>query len=66
VLRRSVIKICGTAGIPAREVLVEALDKVLGYAASGELQIETLRVPLAEIESAWLREDRGRRMVIIP
>jgi NADPH:quinone reductase-like Zn-dependent oxidoreductase len=66
VLRSTAIAICGTAGIPPRQVLVEALDKVLGYAASGELQIETVRVPLAEIESAWLREDRGRRTVIIP
>ena len=33
---------------------------------AANLQIETERVPLAEIEEAWQREQRGRRFVVIP
>jgi len=39
---------------------------VMTHAASGELKIATERVPLAEIEAAWDREQRGRRFVVIP
>lgn len=56
----------GTAGIPPREVLVDALEKVFAYAASGELQIDLERVALADIEQAWQRDQQGRRIVIIP
>jgi len=66
VLRSTPLTIMGTAGIPPREVLFDALQKVLAHAASGELKIETERVPLADIESAWDREQRGRRLVVIP
>jgi hypothetical protein len=43
----------GTAGIPPRNVLADALRQVMAYAASGELCTETERVPLADIENAW-------------
>ncbi len=66
VLRSTALTILGTAGIPAREVLVEAFQRVIAYAASGDLQIDTERVPLADIENAWQREQPGRRLVIIP
>ena len=66
VLRSTALTIMGTAGIPARDVLVEAFQQVMAYAATGELQIDTERVPLADIESAWQREQPGRRLVIIP
>ncbi len=66
VLRSTPLTILGTAGIPPREVLVEAFQQVLGYAAKGDLQIDTERVPLAEIESAWQRDQPGRRLVVIP
>lgn len=66
VLRSTPLTIMGTAGIASREFLVEALQKVMAHAASGELEIETERVPLAEIEAAWGREPRGKRIVIIP
>jgi NADPH2:quinone reductase len=36
------------------------------HAAKGELTIDTERVPLAEIENAWQRDQSGRRLVIIP
>ena len=66
VLRSTPIVIMGTAGIPSRDVLVDAMQKVMTHAASRELDVETERVPLAEIEAAWQREQRGRRIVIVP
>jgi len=66
VLRSTALTILGTAGIPARDVLVEAFQQVMAYATKGDLQIDTERVPLADIENAWQRDQRGRRVVIIP
>jgi NADPH:quinone reductase-like Zn-dependent oxidoreductase len=66
-LRSAALTILGTAGIPPRDVLDDAYQQVMGRAASGELRIDTERVPLADIEDAWASEVRsGRRMVIIP
>jgi NADPH2:quinone reductase len=66
VLRSTALTILGTAGIPPREVLLEAFQQVMAHAAKGELHIETERVPLADIEKAWHRGQSGRRLVIIP
>ncbi len=66
VLRSVPLTIMGTAGIPPRDILFDALQQVMARAASGELQIDTVRVPLPEIEDAWQRDQRGRRFVVIP
>jgi NADPH:quinone reductase-like Zn-dependent oxidoreductase len=66
VLRSTALTILGTAGIPPREVLVDAMQQVMAQAARGELRIETERVPLADIEAAWERQESGRRIVVIP
>jgi hypothetical protein len=66
VLRSTALTILGTAGIPPRNVLVDALQKVMAHAASGELRIETERVPLADIENAWQRDEQRRRLIVIP
>jgi NADPH:quinone reductase-like Zn-dependent oxidoreductase len=66
VLRSTALTILGTAGIPAREVLFDAMQQVMKRAACGELRIETERVALADIESAWGRQESGRRFVVIP
>ncbi|MGH9430377.1 MAG: quinone oxidoreductase family protein [Terriglobia bacterium] len=67
VLRSRALTILGTAGIPPRDVLDDAYREVMARAASGELRIDTERVPLVDIEDAWQREVRGgRRLVIIP
>ena len=66
VLRSIPLTIMGTAGIPPRDILVNALQQVMARAATGELQIDTVRVPLPEIEDAWQRDQRGRRFVVIP
>lgn len=66
VLRSTAITIMGTAGIPSRSVLADAMQQIMMHAASGELQIDTERVPLADIENAWQRDPQGRRLVIAP
>lgn len=66
VLRSAALTILGTAGIPPRNILVDALQKVMAHAASGELRVGTERVPLAEIENAWERDQQGSRLVIVP
>jgi NADPH:quinone reductase-like Zn-dependent oxidoreductase len=65
-LRSTALTILGTAGIPPRDILADAFQQVMAHAASGELSIETERVPLAEIENAWQRDPAGRRLVITP
>ena len=65
-LRSTAVKIMGTAGIPPREVLGDAMQKVLSHAARGQLRIDTDRVPLADIETAWTRRQGGRRLVVAP
>jgi NADPH:quinone reductase-like Zn-dependent oxidoreductase len=66
VLRSTALTIMGTAGIPSREILVDAMEQVLKRAAKGELRIETDPVALAGIETAWERkEESGRRIVVI-
>ena len=66
VLWSSALVILGTAGIPPRDVLVDALQKVLAHAACGDLSIDTEHVPLADVGKAWQREPQGRRLVVIP
>lgn len=67
VLRSTALTILGTAGVPSREVLMDAMQQVMARAARGELRIETERVPLADIERAWQRQEQsGRRIVVIP
>jgi NADPH2:quinone reductase len=64
-LRSTAIIIQGTAGIPPRDVLLEAFRQVMAYAARGDLQIDTECVPLRDIENAWQRNRPGRRLVIV-
>jgi NADPH:quinone reductase-like Zn-dependent oxidoreductase len=66
VLRSTALTILGTAGIPPRDILVDALQKVMARAASGELHTDTERIPLADIENVWERDQPGSRLVIMP
>ena len=66
VLRSCALTILGTAGIPPRDVLVDAFQQVTSRAASGELGIDVEQVPLAQVENAWQRNEHGRRLVFIP
>jgi NADPH2:quinone reductase len=64
VLRSTAITIMGTAGIPPRQVLTEAFEKVMAHAARGDLRIDTEKVPLADVGQAWQRDSAGTRLVI--
>jgi NADPH2:quinone reductase len=66
VLRSTALTILGTAGIPNRSVLEDALQQVMAHAATGKLYVDTVRVPLTSIEAAWERDPQGRRIVVIP
>jgi len=66
VLRSAAVSILGTAGIPPWQVLTDAFRQVMEHAAGGRLRVDTERVPLADIESAWERKVPGRRQVVIP
>ena len=66
VLRSTPLTIMGTAGIAPGEVLFGTLQKVMQHAANGDLSIETERVPLSDVEAAWRRDPRGRRIVFVP
>ena len=66
VLRSTALTILGTAGLPPREILVDALQQVMAHAVTGELHVDTERVPLASIGEAWQRDQHGRRLVILP
>jgi NADPH:quinone reductase-like Zn-dependent oxidoreductase len=67
-LRSSGIEISGTGrGSVPHSVIFDAFPKVWALAASGQLHMDIERVPLADVESAWRRNDLpGRRLVIIP
>jgi NADPH:quinone reductase-like Zn-dependent oxidoreductase len=67
VLRSTALTILGTAGIPSREVLMNAMEQVLSRAARGELRIETERVALTDIERLWQSPGESeRRVVVVP
>jgi NADPH:quinone reductase-like Zn-dependent oxidoreductase len=66
VLRSTALTIMGTAGIPDRKVLVDAMERVMRYAATGDLTVDTVRIPLTNIENAWEGEQAGHRAVIVP
>ena len=62
VLRSTAVTILGTAGIPPRDTLFDALQQVMAHAANGQLHIDTDRVPLADIEKAWQRDELRSRI----
>ena len=66
VLRSRALTIRGTAGIPPREALATAMKQVMDWAAAGQITIETEAVPLAQVQEAWHRNERSRRIVLIP
>jgi NADPH2:quinone reductase len=53
-------------GFPPMNILTDAFDQAMARAVSGELRIDTERVPLADVEAAWQRVGQGPRLVLIP
>ena len=69
VLRSTRLEIlgAGTGSAPtAPETWLRAMQQLLDRVAQGKLRIDTERVPLADVETAWQREQQGRRFVIVP
>jgi NADPH:quinone reductase-like Zn-dependent oxidoreductase len=68
-LRSSRLEIlgAGTGNAPTSpEIWMDAIRQLLDRVAKGELRIETERIPLADVESAWNRNQEGRRFVVVP
>ena len=68
-LRSSRLEIlgAGSGSAPASpEIWLDAIRQLTSKVASGELRIDTERIPLGEVEDAWQRDQQGRRSVIIP
>ena len=69
VLRSSRLEILGAGSGNAAaspEMWIEAVRQLMSNIGCGTLRIDTERVPLGEVETAWHREQHGRRAVIIP
>ena len=69
VLRSTRLEILGSGSgaVPPVDFIVESYHHLMARAASGELRIDTERVPLAHIQDAWQRRNfEGRRLVVIP
>jgi NADPH:quinone reductase-like Zn-dependent oxidoreductase len=67
-LRSSGLEIYGSGGgsVP-HSAIFEAFQQVMALAAEGKLHVDVEPIPLAEVESAWQRQDLGgRRLVIVP
>jgi len=68
-LRSSRLEIlgAGSGNAPASpEIWAEAVRQLMSNVSNSKLRIDTERVPLAEVEDAWQRDQRGRRTVLIP
>jgi NADPH2:quinone reductase len=65
-LRSSGLEICGSGGgsVP-RHAIAEAIPEILKCAAHGDLKLETKKVPLADVETAWNQKE-DRRVVFVP
>jgi NADPH2:quinone reductase len=50
-------------GSASLDVIFAAIPKLFALAAEGSLKIEMEPVPLVEVETAWNRVDKGRRIV---
>jgi len=56
----------GTGTMPPADRIGAMLTDLMQRLASGEVSIETERVPLADVAAVWSRDQRGRRPVLIP
>lgn len=66
-LRGGPVTLLGAPGrMPDRSILSAAFDQLLASAAQGQLRMDTDLLPLEQVETAWGRESRGRRLVFAP
>lgn len=66
-LRSIDLRLLGSGfGSVSLEGVFNAIPTLLAMAAEGKLGVEVTRVPLEDVEAAWSREDKGRRIVFVP
>ncbi|MBN9419420.1 MAG: zinc-binding dehydrogenase [Candidatus Eremiobacteraeota bacterium] len=66
-LRSSGLELLGSGlGSNSPRQLLEVIGELLQEAESANLTVETETAPLSEVESAWGRDNGGRRLVLIP
>ena len=65
-LRACALQLMGSAtgSIPV-ELLIVAVGELLEAVVPGHLKIETEAIPLADVEEAWTKDSRNRRIVFI-
>jgi NADPH:quinone reductase-like Zn-dependent oxidoreductase len=64
VLRSVDLKIIGSGfGSVAMNSILQAIPSLFEMAAAGKLHIDVEPVPLADVETAWTRVEKGRRIV---
>lgn len=68
VLRSSAIEMVGSGGGSVRPAaIMAAIGEIFNLAAQGLFTIDTVSVPLSEVESAWKRPAHdGKRVVLVP
>jgi NADPH2:quinone reductase len=65
-LRTSGLELMGVGKL-SFQVLEQEMKKIWNWMAAGRLYMYIERLPLAEIATAWQREDlEGKRLVIVP
>jgi D-arabinose 1-dehydrogenase-like Zn-dependent alcohol dehydrogenase len=55
----------GFGSVPLDRIF-RAIPELFAMAAAGELKVDVEPVPLADVESAWTRVEKGRRIVFTP
>jgi NADPH2:quinone reductase len=68
VLRSTQLEIIGsgTGSGGTLDMWKEAFREVMAQLRRGDLKIEVQQVPLADVEKAWSRDQRGARFVLVP
>jgi NADPH:quinone reductase-like Zn-dependent oxidoreductase len=56
----------GSGAIPSGADVQKAYDQLMAAVATGEILIETEKLPLSEVAQGWQRAPGGRRLVFIP
>ncbi|MFC7331344.1 quinone oxidoreductase family protein [Marinactinospora rubrisoli] len=64
-LRRTGLSI-SPAPVPPADDMRELYATVMAHAARGHISVDHETVPLRDIEAAWTRQVRGRRLVVLP
>jgi NADPH2:quinone reductase len=67
ILRSVDLTLLGSGFGSARlDVIFAAVPAMFSLAAAGGLKIDVVPIPLAQVETAWNRVEKGRRIVFIP